>query len=107
MNFGWVVFNSPTLLSGIRYCLAMLGRYEHSISIDPVIIYNLQQYGVFIVLGILFSTPIMRIVKEKIDRTRASYITALLEPIGYGLILLWGVSFLILGAHNPFIYFNF
>ena len=107
VNFGWVVFNSPTLLSGIRYCLAMLGRYEHSISIDPVIIYNLQQYGVFIVLGILFSTPIMRIVKEKIDRTRASYITALLEPIGYGLILLWGVSFLILGAHNPFIYFNF
>ena len=49
----------------------------------------------------------MKVIKEKIDTTRVSYITAVIEPLGYGLMLLWGVSFLILGAHNPFIYFNF
>ncbi|SEM26145.1 alginate O-acetyltransferase complex protein AlgI [Butyrivibrio sp. ob235] len=107
VNFGWVIFNSPDLLSGIRYCLGMLGRYERSISIDSEIIYNLHQYGVFIVLGILFSTPIMKCIKEKLSGIQASYIFEWIEPIGYGLIFIWGVSFLILGAHNPFIYFNF
>ena len=58
-------------------------------------------------LAFIFSTPIMKVIKEKIDTTRVSYITAVIEPLGYGLMLLWGVSFLILGAHNPFIYFNF
>ena len=107
INFGWVVFNSPTLLSGIRYCLAMLGRYEHGICIDPVIIYTFHQYGVYIVLGIIFSTPIVKIIKEKVDDTRLSYVNAVIEPIGYGMVFLWAVSFLILGAHNPFIYYNF
>lgn len=107
VNFGWVIFNSPTLLSGISYCLAMLGIYNHGINIDPFIIYNLNQYGIFMVLGILFSTPIMKIMREKIDGTRASCFITFIEPIGYAFILLWGTSFLILGSHNPFIYFNF
>lgn len=107
VNFGWVIFNSPTLIYGIRYCLAMLGRYEHKLCIDSVIVYNFHQYGVFIVLGILFSTPIMKLIQEKLERTRVLRIASVIEPIVYGMIFLWGVSFLILGAHNPFIYFNF
>ncbi len=107
VNFGWVMFNSPTFISGIRYCLAMIGRYNQNLSIDPTIVYNIHQYGVFIILGILFSTPLMNIMKEKLEGTKVSFINSMVEPLGCGLVFLWGVSFLILGAHNPFIYFNF
>lgn len=107
VNFGWVIFNSPTLKSGIQHCLAMIGYYGNNVVIDTGIIYNLHQYGVFIVLGIIFSTPIMKVIKNRAEKTKVSYILAICEPVGYGVILLWAVSFLILGAHNPFIYFNF
>lgn len=107
VNFGWVVFNSATLSSGIVYCLGMMGYYGNSFTVNDMVVYSLRQYGVYIVLGILFSTPVMRLLKDKIDKTKASYAFAILEPVGYGMVILWGVSFLILGAHNPFIYFNF
>lgn len=107
VNFGWVIFNSTSLREGIRYCLAMVGHYGHKPIVDNDIIYSLEQYGVFIVLGILFSTPAMRMIKSKIEKTKIDCILCILEPAGYGLIFLWAVSFLILGAHNPFIYFNF
>ena len=107
VNFGWVVFNSSSLINGAKYCLAMIGYYNHNFSIDPDIIFTLRQYGVFIALGILFSTPIMHVLNKRIISTRFSTFSALVTPFAYGLIFLWGVSFLILGAHNPFIYFNF
>lgn len=107
VNFGWVIFNSSSLGWGIRYCLAMVGYYGGKLSIDANIIYNIHQYGIFIALGILFSTPIMQLVREKIEKTKFSNVMAFTEPIGYGIMLIWAVSYLILGAHNPFIYFNF
>ena len=67
----------------------------------------MHEYGVFIVLGIIFSTPLMKVIKDRVENTKFSYVLAIGEPVGYGVMLLWAVSFLILGAHNPFIYFNF
>lgn len=107
VNFGWVVFNSPTLKTGIKYCLAMMGYYGNRVVIDADIIYNMHEYGVFIVLGIIFSTPVMKVIKDRANNTKVSYVLAIGEPMGYGVMFLWAVSFLILGAHNPFIYFNF
>lgn len=107
VNFGWVIFNSPTLKSGMRYCLAMVGYYGTKFAIDDTIIYNLREYGAFLVLGVLFSTPIAKVIGEKLDKSRFGAIAGVIAPLGCGFIFLWAVSFLILGAHNPFIYFNF
>lgn len=58
--------------------------------------------------GILFSTPIMKWLADWIDKDKkAGIVRAILTPICYAIIFLWAVSFLVLGAHNPFIYFNF
>lgn len=107
VNFGWVIFNSPTLKAGVKYCLAMIGHYGNRAAVGADIIYSMHEYGVFIVLGIIFSTPVMKVIKGRVENTKFSYVLAIGEPVGYGVMLLWAVSFLILGAHNPFIYFNF
>jgi len=85
----------------------MLGRYGINMTIDASLIRYIREYGFFIIAGILFSTPIIKFAEEKIENNKMALITAVAVPMGYGIIFLWAVSFLILGAHNPFIYFNF
>lgn len=107
VNFGWVMFNSVGWKEGIRYCLAMMGRYGVAPVIDGSIVRYCREYGFFIVAGIIFSTPIMKYLHSKIYETKVGAVTEILNAIAYGIIFLWAVSFIILGAHNPFIYFNF
>ena len=85
----------------------MLGYYGNKAVIDNDVLYAVEEYGFFMILGIVFSTPIMKIVFEKLEETKARKVFFVLEPLLYGMILVWATSFLILGAHNPFIYFNF
>jgi D-alanyl-lipoteichoic acid acyltransferase DltB (MBOAT superfamily) len=107
VNFGWVMFNSSSWKSGIRYCLAMLGRYGVEANIDASIMRYLREYGFFILVALLFATPVMKWIEEKIANTKVAYIAAVVSPLVCGSVFLWAVSYIILGAHNPFIYFNF
>jgi hypothetical protein len=107
VNFGWVFFNSESLTAGFSYCLAMLGQYGNPFAVDDQVIYVIHQFGFFVILGLVFSTPIMKISEEKLERTPLVYAMTIIEPLCYGVMFLWAVSFLIMGAHNPFIYFNF
>lgn len=104
VNFGWVIFNSSGVVKGIKYCLAMIGFYGVPAAVDSEIIYYMREYGFFILTGILFSTPIMKKLNQLLDKSLCGGITV---SVCYGLVFLWAVSFLILGSHNPFIYFNF
>lgn len=107
INFGWVIFNSSTLKGGIKYCLAMVGAYGVRFSIDPAIVRYAREYGVFFIAGIVFATPIMKELSARLNNSRYSYAVGIVVPILYGIMFLWAVSYIILGAHNPFIYFNF
>lgn len=106
--FGWVYFNSPDILYGTRYCTAMLGGYHNPWEIDTSAIRLLREYGIYMIAGILFSAPLAKWVNARtdaIEKLRKAKIIVM--PLIYGVSFLWAVSFLILGAHNPFIYFNF
>lgn len=109
INFAWVIFNTPYLKDGIRYCLAMVGYYGNSAGgMREQLIRYMREYGFFMVTGLLFATPIAQRIGFKVQKeTMLADVTAFILPICYGVIFLWAVSFLILGAHNPFIYFNF
>ena len=110
VNFGWVIFNSPSLKYGVQYCLAMIGFYGTGFALDENFIYFFTQYWFFIMIAIMFSTPIVKILSQKISDSKSSLVqivNSILIPIGYAFVFLWAVSYLILGAHNPFIYFNF
>ena len=107
VNFGWVIFNSTSWKNGIKFCLAMLGSYGISPIIDSSIIRYCREYAFFIITGILFATPLMKMLENKLQNTKISYVSSVISPIIYGVVFLWAVSYIILGAHNPFIYFNF
>lgn len=104
VNFGWVIFNASDIRSGIRYCLAMVGYYGVRVAIDAQVIYYLREYGFFIAIGIIFSTPAMKKLNRLLDK---SIYGGIAVSFCYGAAFLWAVSFIILGSHNPFIYFNF
>lgn len=109
VNFAWVIFNSLHLKDGIRYCLAMIGYYHIPFEImNEQLLKYMREYGFFLLAGLVFATPAAKKIGSVLSRNRMSaYVADLLLPICYGIAFLWAVSFLILGAHNPFIYFNF
>ncbi|MDE6750096.1 MAG: MBOAT family protein [Lachnospiraceae bacterium] len=107
VNFGWVIFNSGGIRSGFTYCAAMLGIYHNPFVVDGAIIRYAREYGFFIIAGILFATPIAGMISSKIKGSRLESLADVVIPVGYGFVFLWAVSYIILGAHNPFIYFNF
>lgn len=107
VNFGWVIFKSSNWKDGIRYCLAMIGRYSTQLHVDGEVLRYFREYGFFILVGIILSTPCIRWLNERSINNRIEYAKAIVVPFFYGFIFLWAVSYLVLGAHNPFIYFNF
>ena len=108
VNLGWVIFNSPNLKRGLNIIKGMLGYYGNSFVITDGLARNLREYGVFIILGILFCTPVMKYLEKWLEKTQRGRLAgAVAIPAGCLFIFLWAVSFLILGSHNPFIYFNF
>ncbi len=107
VNWGWVIFNSPSLKSGLRYCLSMFGFYVHRFEWDAAMQLYMREYGIYFFLGLLFSVPVMKDLKTKIANSKMTGIQNIMVPVILAAIFLWAVSFLILGAHNPFIYFNF
>ena len=46
-------------------------------------------------------------IEKKTENSKVAYIKVIVSPVICGIIFLWAVSYIILGAHNPFIYFNF
>ncbi len=105
---GMTIFNAQSLANGLRYCLALFGVYGVPAAWDAQVQGLWREYGVFIALGIVCATPLLRRLGEWADgRPGPGTVRAALRPLAYGAMFLWAVSFLILGAHNPFLYFNF
>ena len=108
VNFGWVIFNSVGISMGLKYCFGMLGHYSTNWVIDSDVIYFLREYGVYMLMGIAFAMPVAGMISARIEKFESlKKIKLIALPVGYGIVFLWAVSFLILGMHNPFIYFNF
>ena len=104
VNFCWVIFNAKSLKEGISYWLSMFGMHSDVLLYDMEIVRVLQEYGIFVAAAIIFSMPVKRIFAG--NRIYA-FVDRNILPFIYLLGFLWSVSFLIIGAHNPFIYFNF
>ncbi len=92
---------------GLSYCMAMLGYYGMPFFADGKVIYYLREYGFFIAAGMICAVPALKNpgVIARCKRWAAARVIAV--PVCYGICFFWAVSYLILGAHNPFIYFNF
>lgn len=103
--FAWVFFNSQTLHGGVAFCKAMLGL-SGNILWNNEYIFTVRQNAVYLLMGVLFSTPIVPFLSAKVLNTNEN-IQSIWNTVIYLGGFVWAVSFLVLGAHNPFIYFNF
>ena len=71
---------------------------------DPYSVFVLQEYGIYFLLAALFSTPLPGILAGRLPKNTLYNITKAVLYMG---LLILCLSFLLMGAHNPFIYFNF
>ena len=87
----------------------MLGINRNGFYSDLAVM-MIRENWVFLVLGVIFSTPIARNMNEmffKSSNTKIHYIYTALYPIAMLLLLIVSVSYLASGTYNPIIYFNF
>lgn len=107
INFNWVIFNAQSLKIGIKYCLSMVGYYGINNSISPNFIKDIREYGVYIVMAVVFSTPIVPFIQKKLSVRDKHGVISIIETLGYVIAFMWAVSFILLGAHSPFLYQKF
>ena len=113
VNFLWVFFNAraeygmSAIRRGAGYCLSMVGLNENPLFAEEILFY-LQQYGWFLVIGILAATPLALKGKELFSRKRITNVVWEVGACtGLAMCFLYSVANLVMGSHNPFIYFNF
>lgn len=107
VNFNWILFNSSDIFAAKSYIAGMLGCHGLPL-LNAELIGLLREYGAFLLFGILFSTPIAKAYRTRINTTAfGQKALPILLPVCYILVFCWAASFVVLGAHNPFIYFNF
>ena len=104
----WVIFRSESLSAAGVYLKTMFGFSGRAFS-DAWFLFWLKEYSVFIVIGILCSTPIFRILGKKLHLARTVNGEWESETACVIQFVLFLISFscLVMQANNPFIYFNF
>lgn len=106
VNLNWVFFQSPSIQIALLKIKSMFGFTSSPMWSDLTIRLLAENY-IFILLGILFSFPIVSWVNNKFVNTKLFSLYKIVESLLILAFLIWGISFQILGVHNPFIYQRF
>ena len=67
----------------------------------------IKNYFIIILIGIILSTPISKILKEKINSTKYKGIYYTMAFIGSIVLFIITIAFLVSDTYNPFLYFRF
>ena len=97
---GWVFFRAETMGAGVQFVADMAGFQGNPFLCDGAI-RDFYQYRWFFLAAALCSTPVFRKLKSRCS------LLEWLEPPVLLFLLIWSVSYIMMGSHNPFIYFNF
>ena len=102
----WVIFRSDSVRAAGQYLKSMLGMYGNPLVETEWFFYS-REYLVLMILAFMFSTPVVGILNQKMKVG----LNPILYEVLYGTIYIFlfsvCISYLVMGAHNPFIYFNF
>lgn len=94
---GWLIFSFEDINLLFKYFLKM---FNNKIIIDNEFIFYLKNYFIFIVSGIIFSIPIIKVFKLN------KFIKVLVAII-YILLFILTIALLVGDSYNPFLYFRF
>ncbi len=100
VTLGWVIFRSADLSSATGYISAMFGLGSVGLYDNNFIRYA-NDYKILLVIALVFCTPLFEKLETKLPTVRIAYVLFALAT------LVISVSSLVMGGHNPFIYFNF
>lgn len=93
---GWALFAFEDL-TYLKNFLTKMFSYNNFI--DKDFLYYFLNFFIYLVLGILFSTPLMKMIKERIPQIISN--TFLI------LCFILSISFIVNSSFNPFLYFRF
>lgn len=107
VNGGWVLFRAESINSAIDYFSAMLGLAGNP-WIDNLAIQYFCENRVFLLVGAFYAIAGFKWLKNRIERWNILKVGIdICAPFVYIGLLIVAVTYLVIGAYNPFIYFNF
>ena len=101
VNGSWVIFGARDLSAALVQLKAML-CLRFTADVNAAFCWNETRW--VLLPAVLFAVPLWPWAEKKLPDNTAGHI---LRTALYTLVLLVSVSYLAMGAHNPFIYFNF
>jgi len=97
----FIIFDNTDISAAFRYIGGLVGAGDIPL-ITAEALYNLKNYGVILLVGIIGSTPLMKRIFS-----RENKVTRTLEPIFLAALLIVITAYLVDGSFNPFLYFRF
>lgn len=107
VNTGWVLFRADSISQAGNYLKAMIGLNGNGL-LDNLATQYFCENWIFFIVGILYSVRLFKYMRERIEDNRK--LVGKIEWLGmfvYLSLFVLSVSYLVMGAYNPFIYFNF
>ncbi|GAB6927488.1 MBOAT family protein [Paenibacillus sp. JCM 10914] len=101
---GWVFFRADNFVYSFHYLKIMFGINTPEY-FDHTTVYYLHDYGVYFILGIIFSIPIKKMLSD--NRIIFSQKFQVIIPVVYIILFLLSIMYLTNSTYNPFIYFRF
>lgn len=103
VTLGWVIFNSESIGDASFYIKSMFGLNGNA-WIDDLTLFYFSENQWFYLAALIFSGPSISLLPKNLKENRFMLWG---YPIGMFIVLLIGVSYVVKGSYNPFIYFNF
>lgn len=101
----WVIFAFEDLKVVGNYIMTMFNIGNNQL-INNEAIYYLKNYFLIIIIGIILSTPLPKMLLDKLE-SKKSNIISICTSLIYIAILLLSTASLVSDSYNPFLYFRF
>ena len=105
----FIIFDSGTINSAISKIGTLLGAGSAA-AVDPISLYYLKSYAAILLIAAIGSTPLPKILYDKIVSSRFPIIRfggqSLTTVIVLAAIII-STAYLVDGSYNPFLYFRF
>ena len=104
--FCWVVFRADSITSAGSYLASMLGFSGNPLSDGDWLFYS-REYLILIVFALVFCTQLPHAAAERVRSKLKASVFEAARAVAYVFLFAVCISYLVIGSHNPFIYFNF
>ena len=106
VNAGWVLFRAESIGQAAKYFQDMMGIRGGAL-VDDLAIQNLGEYWLFLAFGLVYSVGLFQWARSQMENTRFKVFVSSMGYVVYFVLFVIALSYLVMGAYNPFIYFNF